>query len=130
MFNFQKILHKILLYIKLKPILPVIIITIVCGFFIIYSILKLIPPPDVITHYRFTILEKRINLFLKTYTIKELNLKKLPKINNESDSIYDGWKHEIKFNILSSNEIELISYGKDGIPGGFTDFIYKIKIKK
>ena len=126
----NKILVNLWESVHTRPYLYSSLAMLISAFFIGYSIKSSMPSKSLITRHRFTVLEKRIKHLSADKNISNLSLNNLPHLENESDSILDGWGNRIILKHSLNNSFILISFGEDGVKDGKADLSYKIKLDK
>ena len=119
--------EKILAFAHTRPFLFSLLLMSFSGFCLYQTGKSLYPPPEIVTHYRFTVIEKRIHLFLQDQKNHEVVLQTLPTLPGEDNRVTDGWNYPIHYERLDLRTHELLSYGQDGVPGGKPDILYKFQ---
>jgi len=106
---------------------PLVLMSLSC-FLLWQSIDSLYPKPEVVTHYRFTVIEKRIRNHLTVDPTRPVLLDKLEPIDNEDNAVVDGWDYMIRYRKVAPNTHELMSLGQDNLPGGKVDLFYQFTV--
>ena len=83
---------------------------------LILSMINFISPSD-LTKTTMLVIEARIQKYITQKGSLPDSLSDLPFIENKHNKITDGWGREIIYSV-KNGQIKLISYGKDGKPGG------------
>ncbi len=121
-------IEKILNFAHTRPLIFSLLLMTFSGFCLVQSLKTLFPPPEIVTHYRFTVIEQRIRLFLHEHQNREVILQALPAIPGEDNCVTDGWNYPIRYEHLDLHTHKLLSYGQDGVPGGKPDLPYQFRV--
>lgn len=92
-------------------------------------------PPVLYTKTVMGVLKDRqIPAFVGRFNRLPNSLQELPPLPEQyNSSLKDGWGRNIIYKKYDDGTVELVSYGKDGIPGGTgsnEDIVFKFKIQK
>lgn len=100
---------------KMKRIIGVIV-----GIVVVFGVLGLLVhgiPPTSLTVTRMEMIKRRILQHASAHGSLPADLVDLPIMERHDNSVEDGWRNPITLQV-ESNTISLVSFGKDGKPGG------------
>lgn len=75
-------------------------------------------PPDAATHSAIIESFVRMQMYISEHRKFPASLDELPKRDGYANCITDGWERPLIYKVEQDNLITLLSYGKDGKPGG------------
>jgi hypothetical protein len=74
-------------------------------------------PPRALTHAHMHVMKRRILRYASAHNALPTSLDQLPRIEGFANGVTDGWGRPIAWQV-EGDAVTLISYGRDGAPGG------------
>jgi len=111
-----------------RPLIFGLVCMIFSGSVLALLILQAYPPPEAVTRYRFTLIEKKFK------TSRPVSREKVNPDGGHSQNlkkecdIRDGWNFPILWTLDEQGFCVLTSLGADGIPGGQPDLTYRFPL--
>lgn len=97
-----------------STILPIGILAVLVAIFVLF--VDTVPPRSM-THTNMHMTKRRILRYATAHDSLPTALDQLPRIEGYVNDVTDGWGRPILWRI-EGNQITLISFGRDGMPGG------------